>query len=52
MLRPLEKSFTSFKLCVGTPNKMQQGVQTDATCNIQQYLVVVGQQRLAHLHGT
>ena len=27
---------TSFKLCATTPNNMQQGVQTDATCNIQQ----------------
>ena len=30
------KSLTGFKLCSTTPNNMQQGVQTDATCNIQQ----------------
>ena len=30
------KSLTSFKLCATTSNRMQQGVQTDATCNIQQ----------------
>ena len=32
------KSLTGFKLCATTPNNMQQqqGVQTDATCNIQQ----------------
>jgi len=30
------KSLTCFKLCVNTSNHMQQGVQTDATCNIQQ----------------
>ena len=29
-------SLTSFKLCATTPNNMQQGVQMDATCNIQQ----------------
>ena len=52
MLRPFAKSFTSFKLCARAPNNMQQGVQTDATCNIQQYLGVVGQQRWVRLHGT
>ena len=30
------KSLTGFKLCATTRNNMQQGVQTDATCNIQQ----------------
>ena len=30
------KSLTRFKLCATTRNNMQQGVQTDATCNIQQ----------------
>ena len=30
------KSMTGFKLCATTSNNMQQGVQTDATCNIQQ----------------
>ena len=30
------KSSTGFKLCATTSNNMQQGVQTDATCNIQQ----------------
>ena len=29
-------SLTGFKLCATTPNNMQQGVQRDATCNIQQ----------------
>ena len=28
------KSLTGFKLCATTTNNMQQGVQTDATCNI------------------
>ena len=32
----LAQSLTGFKLCATTPNKMQQGVQTDTTCNIQQ----------------
>ena len=31
------KSLTGFKLCATTSNNMQQGVQTDARCNIQQY---------------
>ena len=30
------KSLTGFKLCATIPNNMQQSVQTDATCNIQQ----------------
>ena len=30
------KSLTGFKLCATTSNNMQQGVETDATCNIQQ----------------
>ena len=30
------KSLTRFKLCATTRNNMQQGVQSDATCNIQQ----------------
>ena len=30
------KSLTGFKLCATTSDNMQQGVQTDATCNIQQ----------------
>ena len=30
------KSLTGFKLWATTSNNMQQGVQTDATCNIQQ----------------
>ena len=30
------KSLTGFKLCATTFNNMQQGVQTDATCNIEQ----------------
>ena len=29
------KSLTGFKLCATTPNDMQQGVQTAATCKIQ-----------------
>ena len=33
------KSLTGLKLCATTPNNMQQGVQTDATCNIQQCCV-------------
>ena len=33
------KSLTGFKLCATTRNNMQQGVQTDATCNIQQCCV-------------
>ena len=33
------KSFTGFKYYATTPNNMQQGVQTDATCNIQQCCV-------------
>ena len=28
------KSLTGFKLCPTTPNNKQQGVQTDATCDI------------------
>ena len=32
----LLKSLTGFKLCVITPNNMQQGVLRDPTCNIQQ----------------
>ena len=32
-------SLTGFKLCATTRNNMQQGVQTDATCNIQQCCV-------------
>ena len=28
------KSLTVFKLCPTTPNNKQQGVQTDATCDI------------------
>ena len=30
------KSLTGFKLCATTSNNMQQGVQSNATCNIQQ----------------
>ena len=30
------KGLTGFKLCATARNNMQQGVQTDATCNIQQ----------------
>ena len=30
------KTLTGFKLCATTSNNMKQGVQTDATCNIQQ----------------
>ena len=30
------KSLTGFKLCPTTSNNMQQGLQTDATCNIRQ----------------
>ena len=33
------KSLTSFKLCATTSNNIQQGEQTDATCNIQQCCV-------------
>ena len=33
------KSLISFKFCQTTRNNMQQGVQTDATCNIQQCCV-------------
>ena len=33
------KSLTSFKLCTTTCNNIQQGVQTDATCNNQQCCV-------------
>ena len=35
------KSLTGFKLCATTSNNMQQGVQTDATCNIQQCCVLL-----------
>ena len=31
------KSLTGFKLCATTSNNVQQGEQTDATCNIQQF---------------
>ena len=34
----IAKSLTSFKLCATSPNNMQQGVQTEATYNIQQCL--------------
>ena len=33
------KSLTGFKLCATTSNNMQQGVQTDATCNIERCCV-------------
>ena len=33
------RSLTGFKLYATTSNNMQQGVQTDATCNIQQFYV-------------
>ena len=33
------KSLTGFKYCATTPNKTQQGAQTDKTCNIQQCCV-------------
>ena len=33
------KNLTGFKLYATTSNNMQQGVQTDATCNIQQFYV-------------
>ena len=33
------KSLTGFKRCATTRNNMQQGEQTDATCNIQQCCV-------------
>ena len=32
----LVQKFDRFKVCATTPNNMQQDVQTDATCNIQQ----------------
>ena len=32
----LAEKFDRFKLCATTRNNIQQGVQTDATCNIQQ----------------
>ena len=32
------KSLTGFKLCATTHNNVQQDVQRDATCNIQQYV--------------
>ena len=35
------KSLNGFKLCATTPNNMQQGVQTDATCNILQCWVLL-----------
>ena len=43
MLRPFAKAegLTGFKLCGTTPNNMQQGVKTDATCNIQHYIASV-----------
>ena len=33
------KRLTGFKPCTTTPNTLQQGVQTDETCNIQQCCV-------------
>ena len=33
------KSLTGFKLCTTTRNNTQEGVETDATCNIQQCCV-------------
>ena len=36
------KSLTGFKLCATTRNNMQQGVQTNATCNIQQCWELLG----------
>ena len=33
-----DETFDRFKLCATTHNNMQQGVQTDATRNIQQCL--------------
>ena len=45
------KSLTGFKLCTTTPNNTQRGVQTDATCNIQQCWGVVGQQCCVGSHG-
>ena len=35
-LLAVAKRLTGFKLCATTPNNTQQGVQTNATCNIQQ----------------
>jgi len=35
----LLKSLTSFELCATTPNNMQQGVQMDATCNVQRSML-------------
>ena len=35
------KSLSGFKLCATKSNNMQQGVQTNATCNIQQYCVLL-----------
>ena len=34
-----KRTYCSFKLCKTTPNNMQQGVQMDETCNIQQCCV-------------
>ena len=47
----LLKSLTGFKLCATTSNNMQQGVQTDATCNIQQCWELLHQQCCVPLHG-
>ena len=43
------KSLTGFKLCATKSNNMQQGVQTDATCNIQQCCVLL-RGALEYLH--
>ena len=54
ILCPFAKSLTSFKLCTTTPNNMQQGVQMDETCNIQQCLEFFCQQccvRSLRLHA-
>ena len=41
----------SVKPMLSTRNNMQQDVQKDATCNIQQLLGVFGQQCCVRLHG-
>ena len=50
---PVARRLTGIKHCATTrknENNMQQDVQTDATCNIQQCWEIVGQQCCVQLH--
>ena len=44
------KRLTAFN-CTTTPNNMQHGVHTDATCNIQQCWELLANNCCVHLHG-